>query len=197
MYYKIVNDRKVFSQCKSIQLEYNHPPLIAGQWVSNPSEELILSDGWEIYVPPVVPSSPQTEPGYEEVVSAVKKMLSHNVEELSDEEALEVAALYPTWSSKIGEEVSIGERLWYDGALYKVIQAHTAQETWTPDVTAPLFAKVSIEEIPEWVQPISAETTYKLGDKVKHNGLVWESLVDYNSWEPGAVGTENLWRLIS
>ena len=32
---------------------------------------------------------------------------------------------------------------------------------------------------------------------MRHNGKVWESLVDNNVWEPGAQGTETVWREIS
>ena len=80
-----------------------------------------------------------TEPDTYEIIEAVKKMLSSSVAELSDEDALDVAVLYPTWNGKIGQSVNTGERYWYDGALYKVIQSHTVQEDWTPDVTASLF----------------------------------------------------------
>jgi hypothetical protein len=31
---------------------------------------------------------------------------------------------------------------------------------------------------------------------VTHNGKTWESLIDNNVWEPGAVGTETLWKEI-
>ena len=189
LYYKIIDDRTVFSDCRTILTNDN-------LWVSNPTAEQIAEAGWLPYVPPVIPPEPETEPDNDSVLQAVKKMLQSSVEELTDEEALEVAALYPTWASKIGEQVNVGERLWYNEALYKVLQQHTAQETWTPDVTASLYAEVSIEEIPEWVQPLSAETAYHLGDKVKHNGLTWESDVDNNVWEPGAVGTEALWHEI-
>ena len=34
------------------------------------------------------------------------------------------------------------------------------------------------------------------GDRVKHNGKTWESLVDNNVWEPGAQGTEALWKVV-
>ena len=33
--------------------------------------------------------------------------------------------------------------------------------------------------------------------RVKHNGKVWESLVANNVWEPGAVGTETVWREVT
>lgn len=181
MYYKIVNDRMVFSDCKTIQTN-------EGLWVSNPSAEQIAAAGWQVYIPPEVIPSPITEPAYEDIVAAVKKMLQSSVVELTDEQALEVAALYPTWTSKIGESVTAGERLWYNDKLYKVLQPHTVQNEWTPDITAALYAEVSIEEFPEWVQPISAETAYNAGDKVSHNGTHWESNVNANTWEPGVYG---------
>lgn len=188
MYYKEINGRKVFSQCKTIQMP-------DGTWVSNPTPEMIEQAGWAEYVPPVVPPvepEPQTEPDMEAVLEAVKKLLSTETSTLSDEDALAVAALFATWSSKIGEMVSAGERLWYDGKLYKVLQPHTVQEDWTPDVSPSLYTEVSIEEIPEWVQPTGSTDVYMTGDKVKHDGHTWESEVDNNSWVPGVYG----WRQI-
>ena len=62
-----------------------------------------------------------------------------------------------------------------------------------------LFAKVLIPDssvIPEWEQPGSTNP-YMMGDKVTHNGSTWLSLVDNNVWEPGVVGTEDLWEQIT
>jgi hypothetical protein len=181
MYYKIINDRTVFSNCKTIQTN-------DGAWISNPSAEQIADAGWQVYIPPVIPPEPQTEPDFEEVINAVKKFLSTSTNELSDEDALVVAALYPTWASKIGKEVVVGERLWYNGKLYKIVQDHTIQEDWKPDTLPALYTEVSIEEIPEWIQPVGSTGLYMLGDKVKHNNKTWESEVDNNSWEPGVYG---------
>lgn len=194
MYYKIINDRTVFSDCKTILLDNDYPGsgLVAGQWVSNPSAELIASENWRVYVPPVIPPTPQTEPYEEEIVQAVKRMLASSVEEMTDEQALEVAALFPTWASKIGEAVTAGERLWYNTKLYKVLQPHTVQEDWTPDTAVSLYVEVSIEEIPEWVQPLGAQDAYRLNDKVKHNGHTWQNAIDYNTYEPGVYGWTQL-----
>lgn len=192
IYFKIINDRQVFSDCRTIQLELDHLPLVAGQYVSNPNEELILADGWQVYVPPVVPPRPELEPGYDDIVDAVKTMLQSSCEELTDEEALEIAALYPTWYSMMGKEVSVGQRYWYDNKLYKVIQAHTVQENWTPDVTASLYTEVSIEEWPEWRQPLGSEDAYHIGDKVSHNDKHWVSTVDANIWAPGVYGWDEV-----
>lgn len=188
MYYKMIGDRQVFSTCKTIHLENDYPEfeLHAGQYVSNPSAELIAAEGWLEYVPPVVPPTPKTEPDYDELIGAVKKMLSTQAEELSDEDALDVAALFPTWASKLGMQVNVGERLWYDEKLYKVIQAHTTQEDWTPDEVPGLYVEVSILEWPEWVQPTGAQDTYMTGDKVTFEGTHYVSLIDNNTWSPAA-----------
>lgn len=110
----------------------------------------------------------------------------------TDEQALAAPALYPTWRTDTVYEV--GNRVLYDETLYKVLQAHTSQVTWTPDVSASLFAKVLIPDvnvIPEWEQPDSTNP-YMTGDKVTHNGKTWVSIVDNNVWEPGAYGWEEV-----
>ena len=189
MYYKIINDRMVFDPCKTIRME-------DGTWVSNPREEQIAEAGWLPYVPPETEPMKATEPEMEDIMAAVKRMLSSTAADLPDEDALEVAAIYPTWASMIGKQVNVGERYWFNGKLYKVVQAHTAQMDWEPDDTPALYTEVSIAEIPAWRQPTGSTDSYMKGDKVKHNGKTWESLIDNNVWKPGATGTESLWKEI-
>jgi len=181
-YYKIINDRMVFSECKTIQTN-------EGVWISNPSQEQIAAAGWQVYVPPVVPPQPATEPGYGAILDAVKRMLSTETEELTDEEALDVAALFPTFVSKIGQSVNAGERLWWDGRLWKALQnIPELLANWTPDTATSLFVEVSIEEWPEWRQPVGSEDAYALGAHVSHNGSHWESTIPANVYEPGVYG---------
>lgn len=175
MYYKMIGDRQVFSDCKTIQTN-------EGVYISNPSEEQIYDAGWRVYIPPE--PQPMTEPDEMAITAAVKRMLASSVEDLSDEEALEVAALYPTWISKLGMQVNVGERYWYNGKLYKVIQQHTVQSDWTPDTAVSLFVEVSIEEWPEWVQPTGAQDAYMTGDKVTFEGKHYISLINNNVWSP-------------
>lgn len=186
----MINDRMVFSDCRTIQTN-------EGVWISNPSQEQIADAGWQVYTPPIVPPQPQTEPDMEQMIDAVKKMLSSSTEELSDEDALNVAALFPTWVSKLPEDplnpsptdtLPIGYRLWYDGKLYKVVQAHVPQRTWTPDHTPALYVEISIEEWPEWVQPLGSTDAYPLGAHVSHNSKHWESTIPANVYEPGVYG---------
>lgn len=122
-----------------------------------------------------------------------------NSVENTDEQALQVQSLYPEWDSLAeGTTLKVGERVNYLGVLYNVLQEHQKQATWNPVDAPSLFAKVLIPDpsvIPEWEQP-EATNPYMKGDKVTHNGSTWESLVDNNVWEPGAVGTETLWKEI-
>lgn len=106
----------------------------------------------------------------------------------TDEQASGAPAVYPEWKPEV--EYVVDDRVLYNDILYKVLQTHTSQKTWTPDVTASLFAKVLIPDenvIPAWEQPDSTNP-YKLGDEVTHNGKNWMSIVDNNIWEPGVYG---------
>ena len=108
---------------------------------------------------------------------------------LSDEQALQVPLMFPKW--QVGKAYAVGERVLYLGVLYKVIQAHTSQAGWEPDIAPSLFAKnliVKDEEgeqvdIPEWVQPDSTNP-YMIGDKVIFEGKVYQSVIDNNVWSP-------------
>lgn len=195
MYVRETQGMQEFSSCDTIRLIYDHEDLAKGQWVSNPSEELIAAEDWVEYVPPITPPEPQTEPSEWEKVEAINRMLSANVVALDDEAALQVIALFPAWVNTIGKEVHVGERYYYDEALWKVLQDHTAQAEWHPDVAHSLFVKVSIEEWPEWVQPTGATEAYAQGAKVTHNSQHWISLVDGNVWEP-SESVPALWQLV-
>jgi hypothetical protein len=111
----------------------------------------------------------------------------------TDEEALDNILAYPKW--EVGHNYEKDERIRYEDVLYKVLQAHTSQADWTPDVAVSLFVKVSIEEYPEWVQPTGAHDAYNKGDKVSHNEKHWESLIDANVYEP-TESVPTLWRLL-
>lgn len=155
-----------------------------GHWVSNPTQEMMFSEGFEIYVPPVVPPTPETEPEMPVIMEAVKRMLDSQVEDLSDEDAVAVAALFPTWISKMDQEVHVGERYWYGSRLWKVIQNHTVFSEWKPDEAVSLYVEVTIEEWPEWRQPQGAQDAYMQGDKVTFQGTHYVSLINNNTWSP-------------
>ena len=111
---------------------------------------------------------------------------------LDDSAALDYAELFPSWKEDTAYEV--GARVRYAGILYKCLQAHTSQSTWTPTDAPSLWARVLIpdpETIPEWIQPDSTNP-YMKGDKVTHNSKTWESNIDNNVWEPGVYGWDEV-----
>ena len=118
----------------------------------------------------------------------LRKLLVKQADSLPDEEIVNVPCFVEKW--KAGVEYETGKRLNYNDTVYKVLQAHTSQEDWTPEAAPSLFAKVLIPDasvIPEWEQPDSTNP-YMKGDKVTHNGDTWESDIDNNVWEPGVYG---------
>jgi hypothetical protein len=105
---------------------------------------------------------------------------------VDDVQAVEVKGLYPAWKADV--QYVAGERVLYNEVLYKVLQDHTSQETWTPTDAPSLFAKILIPDenvIPEWEQPDSTNP-YMKGDKVLYKDVVYVSVIDNNTWSPEA-----------
>lgn len=121
-----------------------------------------------------------------EKLTAIINALIRLRDAATDETALEAVDIYPEWRTDTA--YTVDERIAYNGLLYRCVQAHTSQDGWTPDLTPALWARVSVEEWPEWVQPTGAQDAYMAGDKVSHNGKHWQSIVDNNTWEPGVYG---------
>lgn len=136
--------------------------------------------------------------GVPETYASVFAMAKISAEGITnDEQALEVAGLYDEWNGD-GVVYKTGKYLLYKDILYKVLQNHTSQADWTPETASSLYAKVLTDpagKVLPWEQPQSTNP-YKKGDRVTHKGKTWESLVDSNVWEPGAVGSESLWKEI-
>ena len=118
----------------------------------------------------------------------MKPFIQKGIQTLDDADALAIKTAYPEWNA--AGTYSAGDKVLYDGILYKCLQDHAAQEGWNPVDSPSLWAKVLIPDdgtIPVWEQPDSTNP-YMKGDKVTHNGKTWISDVDNNVWEPGFYG---------
>lgn len=71
----------------------------------------------------------------------MRRHIETAVQSLPANDALSVVSLHPAWA--VGMVLAVGMRVQYNGKLYEVLQAHTAQEDWTPDVSESLFAVVN------------------------------------------------------
>lgn len=114
---------------------------------------------------------------------------------LSDDDALKVPALYPLYAC--GHVYAQGDRVLWQGALYKAISGHTATAA-DPASDPQHWAKVVAstaggESVPEWVSGKS----YAKGDRVTKYGQVYESLMDGNTIEPGTFGSESAWKQLT
>ncbi len=105
---------------------------------------------------------------------------------LDDTDALEAVQLFPKWEANIQYEKD--DRVRYENILYRCLQSHNSQESWTPSAAVSLWAKVLIPDsnvIPNWEQPDSTNG-YQIGDKVMFEGKTYESLINNNIWSPAA-----------
>lgn len=71
-----------------------------------------------------------------EEATELRQELNDIVSEMTDEEAVERAILFSNWVSD--KVYSVGERVRYGGRIFKVLQAHTSQDDWTPSRTKPI-----------------------------------------------------------
>ena len=130
-----------------------------------------------------------------ELARKLRPLIEKAVISLDDQDAIEATFLYPAWNGD-GVEYHVGDRVRFEETLYKVLQNHTSQSTWTPATAHSLFAEVLNPDphvIPDWKQPDSSNP-YMKGDKVRFEEHIYESLIDNNVWSPAAYPAG--WKLI-
>lgn len=115
----------------------------------------------------------------------IRKAIDTFAENQTDETLIDNKAAFSLW--RAGVPVMVGQILRYGDDIYRVIQPHTTQDDWTPDITPALFVKISLEEFPQWRQPTGAHDAYKKGAKVSDEGKHWISNKDVNIYKPGLV----------
>jgi hypothetical protein len=87
---------------------------------------------------------------YKDLVAFIKA----SRETATDEVALKAKELYKEWT--VGKAVAVGERYRYGDRLYKVVQAHTTQADWTPDITPAMWAVIDETHAGTLEDPIPA-----------------------------------------
>lgn len=126
----------------------------------------------------------------QQVMEQFGRALQMFIASLSEEQAMEVSAIYAPWRAgkayDLGEYVTYGKNGVGDPQLYKVVQAHTSQADWTPDVVPALFVAIGLDNygFPIWSRPTGAHDAYNIGDVVDYNGALYKSLIDGNVYSP-------------
>ena len=157
---------------------------VNGEYIDMTAEEIVAMKEEAARFEAAERSLPMTE-------SEVARLLIRqqiNTLSVDDNTALRMVEYYPAPDAA---SYAAGDRIQYNGKLYKCLQAHTAQADWNPVDAPSLWAEVLAGQdgtaIGEWVQPDSTNP-YMRGDRVSYNGKIYESEVDNNVWAPGAYG---------
>lgn len=133
--------------------------------------------------------------------TAIAICLSPMLASLSDSEIASVSSYVNPWREGVeyhGKDSPTGKPqdvVESNGKVYRVIRDHTSQKGWEPENAPSLFALVlpgQDGKVGPWVQP-GSENGYLKGDRVTHEGHLWESIFDgKNIWEPGT--SWGLWK---
>lgn len=127
-----------------------------------------------------------------EQAEAIREAMDIAGATLTEEQALECVRLYRPW--EVGKAYTVGEYLTFgvnsvgDPQLYKVVQSHTSQADWNPDITPALYDAIGLDDsgYPVWAQPTGAHDAYNKGDIVNYHGTLYRSLIDGNVYSPDA-----------
>ena len=100
-------------------------------------------------------------------------------QELTDEQALTVKAIYPAWSPD-SVQYAVDYKVLHEDILYKCISAHTSQADWEPGIAPSLWAAVASGE-----QAGTLEDPIPVPDTVTTAGMEYEKGKYYS--EAGTV----------
>lgn len=98
---------------------------------------------------------------------------------VDDATALRMVAYYPKWTA--GTAYAVGDRLVYNGDLYRVLQAHTSQETWLPGTgTESLYTRIDEQHDGTKYDPIpySGNMALQNGKYYTQSGVLYKCTRD-------------------
>ena len=132
------------------------------------------------------------------VQDIVRKAASFAALSFTDEQALEVPDLYPSY--EVDHAYKKDERFNYNGRLFKVNQNHTSAAQWVPGETGTESLYTNLEMAGDgylvWTQPTGAHNAYNTGDIVHYptaDDPLYKSKIDGNTTIPGS--DERWWEL--
>lgn len=112
--------------------------------IINPTEEMVLADGWISYPPPA-PEEPQ--PTVDDQLRELLLEQYNGRTDITDEEALKRPLLVYSWDTYVGKALAAGQVVSHDGKLWRVRQAVAAVlENQPPSLdTAALYEVIEVE----------------------------------------------------
>ena len=122
-----------------------------GMQIFNPSEEMILADGWVEYIPE--PKQRKKTP-YEISQEIVLEQYNQRTD-IPNQEALDRMVVIYDWSKYIGKVLLQGQLCVYNDKVWRARQEHTVLEVYPPSMdTASLYEVIEIIPTGEKDDPI-------------------------------------------
>lgn len=148
-YIKIIDGKTVIKTRKQI--------VITSEGLSTyyPTEEMILADGWEEYIPPVVEAKPQKSAS--QVMQEIVLEQYNARTDIEDAEALERAIVIRSWDSYVGKPLKAGQCVVRGDDVFRVRQdIAEVLEIYPPDIdTASLYEAIVLTASGEIDDPIA------------------------------------------
>lgn len=132
--------------------------------------------------PFLYPNELETEKVIQETY--LQAMMTANVRnsflvELPDEKASMIPLCYDAWETN--KAYKVGDRVEWDGKLWKCHQAHTSQENWKPSIdTASLWEVINVENAGTLDDPIPYDQTMTVynGKYYLEEGIIYKCIRD-------------------
>lgn len=150
--------------------------------VFNPTEEMLLVNGWEVYTPPAVEPSttPRKKSRFEIIEELVTKQYNARTD-IDNNEALEYMAIIYPWDYYLDKVLTDGMMVTYEDKPWRVRQTHTALKVYPPSLsTASLYEAIDKEHSGEVDDPIPYTPPMEIFiDKYYiENGIVYRCIRD-------------------
>lgn len=114
--------------------------------IFNPTEEMLLENGWIEYIPPIVDITP-SEPKKDSLTIMQEIIFEqYNAKtDISDEEALDRSIIIYDWDHYIGKSLTKGQVVVYNDNVYRVRQdISEVLDIYPPDITTSSLYEVIV-----------------------------------------------------
>ena len=150
------------------------------QQIINPTDEMVIADGWVKYVAPdpVVDNSSEMS---KQLQDALLDQYNKRTD-ITDEDALKRPLLVYEWDTYIGKSLKTGQIVSYKSKLYRVRQdISTVIEGWAPQLsTASLYEVIEVESAGTINDPIHYTPPMEIfnGKYYTQNGVKYKCIRD-------------------
>lgn len=150
------------------------------QQIINPTDEMVIADGWVEYVAPdpVVDNSSEMS---KQLQDALLDQYNKRTD-ITDEDALKRPLLVYEWDTYIGKSLKTGQIVSYKSKLYRVRQdISTVTESWAPQLsTASLYEVIEVASAGTIDDPIPYTPPMEIfnGKYYTQNGVKYKCIRD-------------------